>query len=54
MCTKSWKTFLPEYEIIEFNEDNSPMDIPFIKEMYKRKAWAFLSDYIRVRALYNY
>lgn len=50
---QSW-SILDDYKIIEFNESNSPMDHPFVKEMYKRKKWAFLSDYVRLWALYEY
>ncbi|MDQ7022653.1 MAG: glycosyltransferase [Candidatus Gracilibacteria bacterium] len=53
-CIGTWKKYLPEYEFIEFTENNSPMDIPFVQKMYEEKKGAFLSDYIRVWALYNY
>lgn len=53
-CIASWHKLLPDYEIIEFNEKNGPMDHPFVKRMYKEKNWSFLSDYVRLWALYNY
>jgi mannosyltransferase OCH1-like enzyme len=52
-CLASWKTFLPDYEIRLWNELNSPMDHPYVQEMYSQKKWAFVSDYIRFWALKN-
>lgn len=46
-CIKSWGKCLPGYEIKLWNEENSPMDSEYIKKMYKKKQWAFVSDYIR-------
>lgn len=54
-CIKSWKEKLNEYEIKEWNEDT--FDITsneFVKEAYNNKKYAFVSDYVRVYALYNY
>lgn len=53
-CMLSWKKHLPDYEIIEWNESNSDLSLPFIKEAYKLKKWAFVSDYIRLKVLYEY
>ena len=46
-CIASWRKHLPDYEIKLWNEENSPMDHLFVREMYKKKKWAFVSDYIR-------
>lgn len=58
ICINSWREKLPDYEIIEWNEDN--LDFynlieknRFLKECYKRKLWAFLSDYFRIKVLYE-
>lgn len=54
-CIKSWKKYLNDFEIIEWNEKN--FDIKsnrYVKEAYDNKKWAFVSDYIRLYALYNY
>lgn len=53
-CIASWRQFLPEYTIQKWDESNSPMDHPYVQEMYRQKKWAFVSDYIRFWALYNY
>ena len=53
-CIKSWKKFLPDFEIIEWNESNVDLDeCPFIKEAYENKKWAFVADYARTKAMYE-
>lgn len=54
-CIESWKKYLPDYEIKEWNEDNFNVDmIPYTSEAYKAKKYAFVSDYARFWILYNY
>ena len=54
-CIESWKTFLPDYEIKEWNEDNFNINmIPYTAEAYRLKKYAFVSDYARFWILYNY
>ena len=51
----SWKKVCPDYEIVEWNESNLDIDsVPFAKEAYKNKKWAFVTDYFRLWILYNY
>ena len=51
-CIKSWKKYLPDYEIIKWSEDNVNLDeCPFIREAYNNKKWAFVADYVRTKAL---
>lgn len=53
-CIKSWKKYLPDYEIIEWNENNVDLEeCPFIKEAYANKKWAFVADYARTKAIYE-
>ncbi|MBQ2729359.1 MAG: glycosyl transferase [Clostridia bacterium] len=53
-CIESWKKYCPDYEIIEWNEDNFNIDcIPFVKEAYNAKKWAFVTDYARLRIVYE-
>ena len=53
-CMKTWEK-LSGYEIIEWNEDNFKLDEhPFCKKAYEAKKWAFVSDYVRAWAIYNY
>ena len=48
-CIASWKKFCPDYEIIEWNEDNYDMDEnAYVRYCYVNKKWAYLSDYVRL------
>lgn len=54
-CIESWKKYLPDYEIKEWNEDNFDVNIiPYTKEAYAAKKYAFVSDYARFWILYHY
>ena len=54
-CIESWKKYLPDYEIKEWNEDNFDVNIiPYTKEAYEAKKYAFVSDYARFWILYKY
>ena len=53
-CIESWRKFLPDYEIKEWNEDNFDVNIiPYTAEAYKAKKYAFVSDYARFWILYK-
>lgn len=54
MCIESWKKYLPDYELKEWNEDN--FDITqnqYVREAYENRKFAFVTDYVRLYALYN-
>lgn len=54
-CIESWKKFLPDYAIHEWNEDNyNVRKIPYISQAYNAKKYAFVSDYARFDILYQY
>ncbi len=54
-CIASWRKFLPDYEIREWNEDNFDVNIvQYTREAYAEKKYAFVSDYARFWILYNY
>ncbi len=54
-CIASWKKFLPEYEIKEWNESNFDVNaIPYTQKAYELKKYAFVSDYARFWILYKY
>lgn len=54
-CIASWKKFLPDYEIKEWNEDNFDVNITtYTAEAYKAKKYAFVSDYARFWVLYKH
>lgn len=53
-CIKSWKKYLPEYEIIRWDETNVDLnECPFVKEAYDNQKYAFVADYVRTKAIYN-
>lgn len=52
-CIASWKTFLPDYEIKEWNEDNFDINSnQYIREAYESRKFAFVTDYVRLYAIY--
>ena len=54
-CIESWRKYLPDYEIKEWNEDNFDVNIiPYTQEAYACKKYAFVSDYARFWILYHY
>lgn len=53
-CIESWREKCHGYIIKEWNEDNSPMDIPWIKDAYACGKYAFVADYMRFYVLYHY
>lgn len=54
-CIASWRKYLPDYEIKEWNESNFDVNIiPYTSEAYKAKKYAFVSDYARFWILYKY
>lgn len=54
-CIASWRKYLPDYEIKEWNEDNFDVNIiPYTREAYEAKKYAFVSDYARFWILYHH
>lgn len=53
-CIESWKKYFPEYEIVQWNEDNFDVSVmPFVEMAYRDKKWAFVSDVARLMIIYN-
>jgi hypothetical protein len=51
-CIASWKKYCPDFEIIEWNEDNFDVNLNGYTQMcYEQKKYAFLSDYVRLKVL---
>ena len=52
---ESWKRFCPDYEIIQWNEDNYDVSKNrFMLEAHHAKKWAFVSDYARLDILHEH
>ena len=53
-CIDSWKKYCPDYEIIEWNEDNFDINCcPYVKEAYESRRFAFVTDYVRLYVMFT-
>ena len=53
-CIESWRKFMPDYVIKEWNEENFDINMnEFTKRSYELKQYAFTSDVARLYALYT-
>lgn len=53
-CIQSWKKFMPNYNIKLWDAHSFDFSsVPFVKEAYEAKKWAFVTDYVRLYALYT-
>lgn len=51
----SWKKYMPDYELKEWNENNFDVNsIPYTSEAYKIGKYAYVSDYARLKIMYEY
>ena len=52
-CIDSWKKYLPDYELRLWNEDSFDINsVPYVKEAYQSRKFAFVTDYVRLYAIY--
>lgn len=50
-----WGNLCPDYEIREWNEENFDItSVSYVKEAYDSGKWAFVTDYVRLYALYHF
>ena len=53
-CISSWHKFMPDWQYKLWNEDNFDINsMLYTKEAYESRKFAFVSDYVRLWALYN-
>lgn len=52
-CIASWQEIMPDFEIKEWNETNSPMNSLYIRSAYKKGLWSKVSNFIRLYAVYS-
>ena len=53
-CIESWKNFCPDYTLVEWNEDNFDISSnQYVKEAYEARKFAFVTDYVRLYAMYT-
>lgn len=54
-CIDSWHKYLSDYEFMEWNESNFDINCnEYVKQAYENKKFAYVSDYARINALYQY
>ena len=54
-CLASWRKFAPEFKIVEWNEKNTVFDdSQFLKDALHAREWAFVSDFVRLKILYEH
>ncbi len=61
LCIKTWKYAMPDYEIIEINENSTEYfnfqeelkNNKWFRAVYVRKMYAYISDYVRIKTLYD-
>ncbi len=62
ICIENWRDKLPDFEIIELNEkskewfdfDYEYANNKWFKAVYDLKMWAYVADYMRVKAVYDH
>lgn len=53
-CISSWHKYMPDWEYKLWNEDNFDVNsVPYTREAYEARKYAFVSDYVRLWALCN-
>ena len=53
-CIESWKNYLPDYTLQLWNEDTFDINqARYVKQAYEAKKYAFVTDYVRLYALYH-
>lgn len=53
-CIASWHQLMPDWEYKLWTEDNFDVSsVPYVKEAYEDRVYAFVSDYVRLWALCN-
>ena len=53
-CLDSWKKNAPEFELIRWDESNCDINQNlYVEEAYRYKKWAFVSDYFRLKIIYE-
>ncbi|MBP5335227.1 MAG: glycosyl transferase [Bacteroidales bacterium] len=54
-CIDSWKKYLPEYEIMLWDAKRFDLNsLAWTKQAFEAKKYAFVVDYLRFYAVYNY
>ncbi len=62
VCVQTWRQAMPDYEIVELNENDTTYfnfqkelkENDWFRALYERKLWAFISDYVRAKVVYDH
>ena len=53
-CMASWKKYCPDWEIIEWNEDNIDVNFcSYSSRAYQQKRWGYVPDPLRFKIIYE-
>lgn len=54
-CIRSWKRYCKDYEIVRWDETNFDISTAplYVRQAYEFKKWAFVTDYIRLKIVYE-
>lgn len=53
-CIASWYNYMPDYEYKLWDEESFDVSsVPYVKEAYESRKFAFVTDYVRLFALYT-
>lgn len=53
-CLKSWEKFCPDWKIVRWDEDSFDVNSTlWTKQAYEAKKYAFVADFVRIKALYE-
>lgn len=53
-CIESWKKYCPNYDLVEWNEQNFDINSnEYVRQAYEARKYAFVTDYVRLYAMYT-
>ncbi len=54
-CIRSWKRKCPDYTILEWNDESFDISAcpTYVQQAYNAKKWAFVTDYARLKVVYE-
>lgn len=55
-CIRSWKKYCRGYNIIRWDESNFDISACpiYVRQAYKAKKWAFVTDYVRLKVIFEH
>jgi mannosyltransferase OCH1-like enzyme len=53
-CMETWREVMPDYVLQRWDESRLDQNIPYVSMAYRQRKFAFVADYIRLRALFDH